>query len=180
MTAGQVSALGDLSPLLAIPLLAVTYALGWAVNFLGERLFKWFGQERVRDELFRRANVGYSHARETVFQEASETAIEALRFDRHILRVSRSTAMQLPLIGFGIALNWPLNSTPVVVALALVAVLAGASFVQWRTRYSANKERLLRLYEIIVADRENPRAAPGRSSEGLEQGTERTGRSVTG
>jgi len=42
----------DLSVPFAMPILAVTSALGWIVNFLSERLFKLLFQNRLRGSVF--------------------------------------------------------------------------------------------------------------------------------
>src|SRR5690242_353140 len=60
----------DLSVPLAVPILAVTYSVGWIVNFSSERLFKILFQERVRGSVFVKSSA-YEDARIIMLQRGS-------------------------------------------------------------------------------------------------------------
>src|SRR5512138_2410380 len=60
------------STLLLLPLLALTYAIGWVINFLAERLFKPYFQTKFRDQVFKEVGVKYAEARSRVAQTASD------------------------------------------------------------------------------------------------------------
>lgn len=145
----KIDSISRLSTLLIIPFLALTYALGWIVNFGAERLFKLRFQKRLRDELFRSAEVDYDTARALIFQCASERTNEDLQFDRHILRLSRSSALQLPLIAASLLLY--LKVAPVTIGLGIVLclALAVAAFFQWISRYKSNYKKVLKIYQVL-------------------------------
>jgi hypothetical protein len=63
--------LGTLSPFLVAPALALTYVLGWNLNFLSERLFKRLFEKRLRDAAFEREATPYSEAKMVVLQKGS-------------------------------------------------------------------------------------------------------------
>jgi hypothetical protein len=145
-----VDSIDKLSTLLVIPFLALTYALGWVVNFSAERLFKPSFQKRFRDRLFQSAGVDYYEARGLFFQKASEDVIEDLRFDRHILRISRSSVLNFTLIAITLALHFHHFSTYLLTTgIIISAVVAIISFFQWVTRYKSNYSKMLDTYKVI-------------------------------
>ncbi|MBN2267205.1 MAG: hypothetical protein JW725_02585 [Candidatus Babeliaceae bacterium] len=147
----MVDSIDKLSTLLIIPFLALTYAVGWVVNFSAERLFKPIFQNRFRNRLFQSAGVDYYEARGLLFQKASEDVIEDLRFDRHILRISRSSVVNFTLIAITLALHFHHFNTYLLVAgIIISAFVAIISFFQWVTRYKSNYSKMLDTYTLFL------------------------------
>lgn len=145
----KIDSIGRFSTLLVIPFLALTYALGWIVNFGAERLFKFRFQKRWRDELFRSAAVDYETARALISQCASERTNEDLKFDRHILRLSRSSALQLPLIAASLSLYFRIAPVTIGLVIVLCLALSVAAFFQWISRYKSNYKKVLKIYQVL-------------------------------
>lgn len=144
-----VSDTGELTALLFVPFVALTYALGWVVNFLAERLFKPFFQERYRDALFQEASVDYYTARATVLQRASEEVVADLQFDRHIFRIARAGALNFLLLAIALVPYIIAGRSWLSVLLALFLGLSISSFLQWRSRYGHSYRKLLRAYNAL-------------------------------
>src|SRR5712691_9595517 len=87
----------DLSVPLAVPILAVTYSVGWIVNFSSERLFKAIFQDRLRGSVFQ-AGSTYEDARITVLQHGSTELVHELLIDRHIVRLGRAGVLNFGLL----------------------------------------------------------------------------------
>ena len=102
------TAIGPLTTLLVLPLLALTYALGWIVNFVSERIFKPFFQKRIRDRLFP-AKGSYNEAKILVLHKGSSELVHDVLFDRHIIRIARANVINFALLSVGLSLH--LNSS---------------------------------------------------------------------
>jgi hypothetical protein len=137
------------STLLLLPLLALTYAIGWVMNFLAERLFKPYFQTRFRDQVFKEAGVKYSEARSIVVQNASEEVINEMEFDKHILRIARGSVLNFVMIAIVLFLRVDGNSPVVISGVVVSLVIATLSFFQWLTRYRHSYSRVLGAYRAI-------------------------------
>lgn len=144
---GLLRYLNDSSAVFALPWLAITYVIGWIVNFWGERLFKLVFQQRLRDRKFDGSGVSYPAARARVALDGSTRVFEEIRLDRHLIRISRGSALNFLLIGLGLGLYCDYR----LAAAALVCViLAAASLYQCTKRYDSSSENILRWYNEIV------------------------------
>lgn len=142
--------LNKTSTLLIVPFLAITYSLGWLTNFLSERIMKPFFQKKYRDQLFETINENYYNARGLFFQKASTDVVQDLRFDRHIIRISRSNIVNFILIPFGLIFNYKQFSLKTIGFLCCFSVLISlGSFFQWVTRYKSCYSKMLDTYKII-------------------------------
>lgn len=131
-------------------LLAVTYAVGWVVNFVCERAFKALFEKRLRDTLFEESPTAYHEARALVFQKGSSDLLHELVLDRHIIRIVRSNVFNFFLIGVGVVLNRHHLSQSTVFALVVACwFIAGASFYQWKARYTSYYKQLAAAAAII-------------------------------
>lgn len=143
-----------LSALLIIPYLAFTYCLGWLINFVSERLFKPFFQKKYRDELFTNAGFDYYEARGLLFQKASSDVIQDFRFDRHILRISRSSVINFSLITVALLFNCNRISTPTLLLCVSVSIsFVIVSFFQWMARYKSNYSKMLGVYKVVKEEK---------------------------
>lgn len=151
--ASTVIAAKELQPLLAIAVLALTYAIGWVLNFAAERLFRFFGQRKFRDQPFIVLQIPYENARAQVLQNASDAVIHELRMDRHIIRVARANVINFA--GMAVAVFFSANTigaSIVVVLIVITTSVSIASFFQWLTRYRAYYRFMASAYEAIVSD----------------------------
>lgn len=137
------TALGPLTTLLAVPLLALTYALGWIINFASERLFKPFFQKRIRDHLFRGEDRSYDAARIMVFQTGSSELVHDVLFDRHIIRIARGGVVNFSILAAALLLHLNSGNRNVIfLCSTLSIVVASLSFAQWLTRYRSYYKRI--------------------------------------
>jgi len=143
------------SALLLFPLLAVTYAIGWVINFLAERLFKPYFQTKFRDEVFKSAHVTYAEARNIVVQNASEEVTREMEFDRHILRIARGSVLNFLMIALMLLLHVDGNLTAMLAGIIVSFAIAIVSFFQWLTRYRHSYSRILDAYRAISSKTES-------------------------
>lgn len=141
--AAAATSLGPLSTFLAVPLLALTYALGWNVNFVSERLFKPYFQRRVRDSVFQGGAMNYDEAKMLVTSKGSSELAQDIRFDRHIIRIARSNIVNFSFIALAILPhlsrgNWGVLSVCEVLSILIAAV----SFLQWLSRYRSYSRKI--------------------------------------
>lgn len=137
------------STLLLFPLLALTYAIGWVINFLAERLFKPYFQTKLRDQVLKGAGVQYTEARSIVVQNASEEVLDEMEFDRHILRIARGSVLNFLMIAVMLLLYIDENSLVVIAGIGVCLAIAVVSFFQWLTRYGHSYSRVLDAYRTI-------------------------------
>lgn len=147
------------STLLLFPLLALTYAIGWVINFLAERLFKPYFQTKFRDQVFKGAGVKYTEARSIVVQNASEEVINEMEFDRHILRIARGSVLNFVMIAIVLLLRVDGNSPLVIAGIGVSLAIAVVSFFQWLTRYRHSYSRILDAYSAIGSKAESGNGA---------------------
>ena len=134
----------DAIPILAAPALALTYAIGWVVNFLGERLFKRFFERSLQDSLFEAGANDYYKARDH-FQE---THREGNRLSRHIMRVARSNVLNFTLLGMAIPFHWrSVNHRILIAVVGISFAIALISLVQWRKRYEDYNEQVQKAWD---------------------------------
>lgn len=142
--------LGPLNTVVAGVLLAVTYAVGWVVNFAAERSFKYLFEAKVRDQMFGGNAASYREARAVVFQKGSSELLQDLILDRHIVRIARSNVFNFALIGVALLLNGRrFQSGPLAAVFGACVVLAFLSFAQWRTRYESHYSKVSAAARVI-------------------------------
>lgn len=67
------------------------YNIGWVIHYIGEMLFDPLFQTKYRRKLF--DDTEFYKIRTKVFQEGSPGTMDDIKFDRHILRISRSNIL---------------------------------------------------------------------------------------
>ncbi len=147
-----VATVHDFIPLLALPLFAVTYTVGWVINFCSERVLKVFFQRKIRDRQFGDEPDEYELARVSVLQRGSADLIRDFNLDRHIIRVARGAVLN-----FGITatvfIGYALRGYKIAWLLAIICfAFAGLSFAQWFTRYRYHYARINRTKNILVSN----------------------------
>ena len=150
--AGVATAISPLTTLLLLPALALTYALGWIINFASERLFKPFFQKRIRDRRFP-AKGSYQKAKVLVLHSGSADLVHDVLFDRHIIRIARANVFNFALISVGLLLHLSSSNSRIVFMFAILFMLmAVVSFAQWRSRYESHYQRICDIAAILAAD----------------------------
>jgi len=86
------------------PLLAAFYTIGWPVNFLFERVFHKFFRRNIRGKYFENTDE-YEKAKVFLMLNGSNPINDSIHFNRHIIRMSRSTACSGILISIRCLLN---------------------------------------------------------------------------
>jgi len=133
-----IASLSNFTALFATLALALTYAIGWALNFVARQLFNPLREKRMLEELFAGGSKNYDKDRAIVFQYGSVDVLRDLHLDRHIVRIARSNVLNFTLIAFAAVLN-ACSIHPPVLFLLIITCLAVAmlSYQQWRIRYKA-------------------------------------------
>ena len=152
MLLALVNVVDKLSTLLVIPFLALTYILGWIVNFLSEVTIEPLFQARFKQEFFADAKVNYGEVRALFYQEASENVIEDLGFDRQILRISRTSSLNFLVMGGAILLFVGYNRTAAITGTIVSISIAVLAFLQWRTQYKLSYTKMLNTYKILLEE----------------------------
>jgi hypothetical protein len=148
-----VAGMKDLPPAAAVVLLALTYAVGWIINFLAAGIFKNSFNRELRDPMFGSPKK-YEEARALVFQHGSSEALQDLQLDRHVIRIARSNVLNFSLFVIAIVFRewWVGHSIPALVVAGTTLFLAIVSYFQWRERYKGLYRRLSGIEDVIRRD----------------------------
>lgn len=138
-----------LTPYLVIIYFASTYCIGWIVNFICEKSMKPFFQKKYRDNLFSDFGKCYYETRSYFFQHASTHLISDLRFDRHIIRISRSNIFNFLLISLSSLLHSFEDLKISLFCFFFSIIICAISFFQWRTRYQSCYTKLIDNYKTL-------------------------------
>ena len=151
----DVTEISALMPILVLPATGLTYAVGWIINFLAERLFKLFFQRKIRDRVFG-SGEQYQRDKIRVVSGASDSANQDMLLDRHIIRLARAGVLNFLLLGVGLLANsHRLGAIAVSLSVAAFA-LCLISFFQWLTRYSAYYQKVRRLADVQMQSSTDP------------------------
>lgn len=120
----------ELATLLAVPGLAVTYALGWSIGFVAQRalipLIKY-------DKLGFKDEADYKLAATHFYQFASPAFVQVHNVDRHVMRLARGTALNFALIA--VTLLFHALKTPLLFwAVALATTVSVIMMWHWMVR----------------------------------------------
>lgn len=149
-TKASVGALRDFVPLLVLPTLALTYTVGWMVNFCSERVLKPFFQRGVRDRRFGDEPGKYELARIVVLQRGSPDLISDLQVDRHIIRVARGAVLNFSLTAI-VLFGYALRGFSAAWGLAVICLaFASVSFAQWFTRYRSHYVKVSKIRDMLA------------------------------
>src|SRR3954470_14662370 len=144
----------DLTPIAAIVLLALTYVVGWIVNFTTARIFNSQADPRLRDPLFG-GKGKYEETRALVFQHGSSEALQDLLLDRHVIRIARSNVLNFFMLAIALLFHISRVAEPIVLAVVIGTSFALACFSlwQWYERYKGVYRRLAGISDVIRSDR---------------------------
>jgi hypothetical protein len=147
-----------LSTFLVVPFLALTYILGWIVNFLSEVIIEPLFQARFKQKFFTGAKVNYGEVRALFYQEASEHVIEDFSFDRQILRISRTSSLNFLVLGGTVLLFVGYNRTAAIIGAIVSISIAVLAFLQWRAQYKLSYTKMLNTYRILLENSKSSEA----------------------
>ena len=150
LSAGQLGR--ELAASLAVPMLALTYAVGWIANFCSERIFKALFQQRLRGSVFK-TDSSYEHARFLLLQHGSAELVHEVSIDRHIIRLGRAGVFNFSLLALGFTAYGLRGWRSAYLAALFSLALAVLSYMQWRTRYLSHYKRVQRIAEMLGASR---------------------------
>jgi len=146
------AAIGPFTTLLVLPLLALTYALGWIVNFVSERLFKPIFQKEIRDRLFT-ADRSYAAAKVLVLHKGSAELVHDVLFDRHIIRIARANVVNFACLAVALLLHLNSHDRKLIILLVVVSIfIAVISFFQWLARYRSYYKRISDTVTVLASE----------------------------
>lgn len=131
----------ELATLLAVPGIAVTYALGWSIGFVAHRalflLIKAYKVNPFKNEADTDdpvvAEANYKRASIHFYQFASPALVQVHLLDRHVMRLARGTALNFALIA--VALLFHALKTPSLFwAVALATLVSAIMMWHWTVR----------------------------------------------
>jgi hypothetical protein len=131
-TFSLIEQMSKLLPLLIAPLIAVTYSLGWAIVFVSDMILTKRFQVKYRDKFFEDASVRWYKVRASLFDKASEKALEDFRFGRHMIRISSSSILNFSLIALSLIPYLKKFTGVTVIGITASIVIAIVSLFQWR------------------------------------------------
>lgn len=159
-TVSLVARMKDLTPIAAVVLLALTYVVGWIVNFATARIFDRSFSGKLRDRRFGGKDK-YEAVRALVFQHGTSEALQDLLLDRHVIRIARSNVLNFLLLAIALLFHMSRVAHPEVLAVVIVTsfVLACFSFWQWHERTTGLYRRLAGIADVIRKDLTPPPSA---------------------
>ena len=139
------SASKAVSSIFLAPLLAIAYTVGWPLNFIYKRIIHHSIRGGIREKYFPQdGTASYHHAKIFVSEHEGEALKSEFRFDRHIMRMTRSTCCG------GVLLTVGFSSHSLYYFAIIAALLSVVSFFQARSRYVAFTKRLRDSYDYFV------------------------------
>jgi len=144
-----VNTLVKFSTFLAIPFLAITYILGGLILFVSEQILNPFFQTRFKHKFFSNAKLRYGDVRATFYQKASEQVIEDLKFDRQIIRISRTSVLNFLLLTIGLIPHLKVYPDVAMYGIITSLLFMVFSFWQWKERYELSYKKMLDTYHVL-------------------------------
>ena len=126
------------------------YNLGWIVHHLGEKLLEPLFQAKWRRKYF--SDREFYKIRTHVFQKASDSTMEDIKFDRHVLRISRCNVFNFFVLAVVSIFYLHVNETMFVLTLIISIIIVIISFSQWRSRCEGTFKKFKDIYNSIDAN----------------------------
>lgn len=163
-----VHSMGEVSTLLILPFLAVTYVLGWTINFLADYLFRRLFQRGVRDRIVEEAclkDKGYHYIRSFFSQKASDKLVQDWDYTRHSIRLARSSALNFIAMACALLLHLNVHRLLIMIGAGFCVVIAILAYWQASTLSRSNYRRLIEVYKMLREENKNsetdkPQATP--------------------
>lgn len=129
------------------------YNMGWVIHHVGERLLDPIFQTRYRRKLF--GDKEFYRVRTKIFQEGSPGTMDDIKFDRHILRISRSNILNFTALAIVSLFYLNVNLKIFIIVFLGSLFIAIISFFQWNSRYQGTFKKFRDIYNVIVEREEN-------------------------
>jgi hypothetical protein len=152
-----IDTLSKLSTFLVLPSLALTYLLGWIINFICEHTLEPLFQTKFKSQLFGHEELNYEHVRALFFQKASENVVRDMNFDRQLIFISRASILNFLIIAVGLLLHFKNNPSGIMAGVVMSVIISILSFSQWTVQYKSSYKKMLSTYRILL--NESPKSA---------------------
>lgn len=123
------------------------YNIGWVVHHLSEIILDGLFQTKYRRKLYK--DEEFYVIRAVVFQVGSQSTMDDIKFDRHILRISRSNVLNFVILTFVSLWYIPIHKKFFITSTILCGVIALVSFFQWKNRYQSTYHKFQKIYNAI-------------------------------
>ena len=149
-TIADVALLKDFASLVVVLALALTYGVGWTLNFAARQLFNPRVERQIRKQWFEGTPEKYDKARSVVFQYGSAELVHDLLLDRHIVRIARSNVLNFTFLALAALLNaYRIDLAAVILFVLGSAAVVVLSLKQWRIRYEAYYAKVAMWAEML-------------------------------
>ncbi len=123
------------------------YNIGWIIHHLSEIILDTIAQTKYRRTLYN--DEDFYTIRSKVFQKGSTSVMDDIRFDRHVLRISRSNTLNFLMLSIILISYIPINSRVSIPVLIATIIFTIISWHQWVDRYKATYKKFMQLYAAI-------------------------------
>ena len=124
------------------------YNIGWVIHHIGERLFDPIFQTKYRRKMFE--DEEFYKIRTKIFQEGSSGTLDDIKFDRHILRISRSNILNFTVLAIVSLFYLRVNPQVFTIVFLGSLLVAFVSFLQWYSRYQGTFKKFRDIYNAIT------------------------------
>ena len=153
----------DMKGFLIIPFAAITYGIGIAINKLAELITLDFWNKKYRNPMFKKKLpnnnneepgkiIGY------VFRYGSDDIIDGLKKNLHLIRVSRSSALNFLFIAVAILLYKPDIGSFSIIGCLFFVFMAILTYFEGLSRYKENHTRTIRECEFSKTEERQMKA----------------------
>jgi hypothetical protein len=129
------------------------YNVGWVIHHIGELLFDPIFQTKYRRTLF--DDKEFYRVRTKIFQKGSDGTKDDIKFDRHILRISRSNILNFTALSIVSLFYLNVNLQVFLIVSVTSLLIALISFSQWHSRYQGTFKKFRDIYNSIIEDESN-------------------------
>lgn len=126
------------------------YNLGWIIHHMGEMLLEPLFQAKWRRKYF--ADREFYKIRTYVFQNASNSTMDDIKFDRHVIRISRCNVFNFLALAAVSIVCLHVNEPVFILTLIISIIVVVVSFSQWRSRCEGTFKKFKDVYNYIEAN----------------------------
>ncbi|GHV36510.1 hypothetical protein FACS18949_15990 [Clostridia bacterium] len=123
------------------------YNLGWVMHHIAEKILDPIFQTRYRRKLFE--DKIFFEIRSFVFQFGSQSVMDDIKFDRHLLRISRSNVINFFALALIAVMYIPISVNVFLLTSIIATIFCLVSFLQWKSRYQATFKKFSQMYDAI-------------------------------
>lgn len=147
------------------------YNIGWVIHHIAEKLLDPIFQTRYRRKLF--DDKEFYKIRTKVFQEGSPCTMDDIKFDRHILRISRSNILNFLALAIVSLSYFSVNQQVFMIIFVCSLLVVLVSVSQWHSRYIGTFKKFKDIYSVII---ENESKATNFEIESVSKGKNKKSR----